>query len=537
MASFASQLSKECRKCDTLVDQNAIKTIRFECDMSTPHQILGPLFRSATPSSIAEIFKAESLKYLLQGFEWSKWDLAKPQGSWPSTTTTWAIWVERMEKFFGEQWKALGIYDAIRLSSLEIAMDKELLMAASSLWCSATNNMILPFGPIGPTILDISAILGTSPSGIPVDAALSGYPSNLDLKALFDKRALETLSKEGHGSVPSKEDIQKRHKNFFNYNTLYTHFAGKGEESLREGEHEAFLFYWYNKYICCTKSIKCLVENMPVAEALASGHTLALSPTVLAHLFRCLAEMTLHKVDPSQNGPLWVFQLWLQTYFVTLRPEVADFSATEALGLQLASHPASHHNAEEVFKYFFNLDAFSDDEFLICRRREYPSSIVLPSSAWDKDEDAGLRQAWGSFVLARDLPLGCEARRASWEVYHPNFNARQLGYLQGSPVPFFFSRTLLSRGRVSGSSEKECADVERDFQERCQRLRLRPVIPEALCTDTFGDWWEECTQSFFSALVEDVIRRIFGDRPSKTPASQPKTTTQGIRLRLMCYRN
>ncbi|KAM1394950.1 hypothetical protein ACFX2F_030937 [Malus domestica] len=62
--------------------------------------------------------------------------------------------------------------------------------------------------------------------------------------------------------------------------------------SLRRDEHEAFLFYWYNKFICCTKSNKCLVKNMPVAEALTSGHSFALNPAILANLLRCLAETT-----------------------------------------------------------------------------------------------------------------------------------------------------------------------------------------------------------------------------------------------------
>ncbi|KAM1366951.1 hypothetical protein ACFX2I_000449 [Malus domestica] len=129
-----------------------------------------------------------------------------------------------MEKIFGEQWKALGIYDVIRLSSMELIVDKELLMTASSLWCSVTNIMVLPFGPIGPTILDITAILGTSSFGIPVDATLSRYPSTIDLKALFNDRAIETLS--GKGQEPSKEEVHKLYKNFLNYNTLYLHFAG-----------------------------------------------------------------------------------------------------------------------------------------------------------------------------------------------------------------------------------------------------------------------------------------------------------------------
>ncbi|KAM2928482.1 hypothetical protein COP2_035726 [Malus domestica] len=163
---------------------------------------------------------------------------------------------------------------------MELVVDKELLMATSSLWCSATNTMVLPLGLIGPTILDITPILGTSPFGIPVDATLFGYLSNIDLKALFNDWAIETLS--GEGQEPSKEEVHKLYKNFLNYNTLYLHFAGRGEENLRRWEHEAFLFYWYNKFFCYTKSNKCLVENMPMAEDMASGHTLALSPTILA---------------------------------------------------------------------------------------------------------------------------------------------------------------------------------------------------------------------------------------------------------------
>ncbi|KAM1113613.1 hypothetical protein ACFX2B_045714 [Malus domestica] len=87
-----------------------------------------------------------------------------------------------MEKIFGEQWKALGIYDAIRLSSMEFFVDKELSMAASSFWCLATNTMVLPLGPMCPTILDITAILRTSPFGISIDATLSRYPSTIDLR-------------------------------------------------------------------------------------------------------------------------------------------------------------------------------------------------------------------------------------------------------------------------------------------------------------------------------------------------------------------
>ncbi|KAM1440987.1 hypothetical protein ACFXTO_009161 [Malus domestica] len=225
MASFISKLSKECDQCQKIIDRSSIKTIRFENDMSTLHQILGPLFKVAVPQTITGLLQEHCLSSLLQGFDWSMWDVARPQGSWPSTTTTWAAWVVRMEKLFGEQWKTLGINDVIHLSSMDIILDKELILAALCFWCSATNTMVLPFGPIGPTILDLTIILGTSPIGIPIDAAFSGYPSNLNLRTLFDRRALETLS--SNSQTPSKEEVHKLHKNFFNYNTLYLHFTGR----------------------------------------------------------------------------------------------------------------------------------------------------------------------------------------------------------------------------------------------------------------------------------------------------------------------
>ncbi|KAM1568297.1 hypothetical protein ACFX1Z_046741 [Malus domestica] len=186
MASFISKLSRECDQHQKILDRSSIKTIRFENDMSTVHQILGPLFKATIPPTISGLLQEHCLTPLLQGFEWPRWDAAKPQGFWPSTTTSWAAWVVRMERLFGEQWRALGIYDAILFSSMDVILDKELLLAALCFWCSATNTLVLPLGPIGPTILDVTAILGTSATGIPIDAALSGHPSNIDLKTLFD---------------------------------------------------------------------------------------------------------------------------------------------------------------------------------------------------------------------------------------------------------------------------------------------------------------------------------------------------------------
>lgn len=209
-------------------------------------------------------------------------------------------------------------------------MDRELLMVALSFWCSATNTMVLLLGLMGPTILDVTAILDTSPSGLPIDTAFSRYQFDLDLKMVLKERTCEVLKRKDQ-EVPNDE-ANKLYKNFFNYITLITHFAGQDKSGLKKGEHEAFLFYLYNNFIFCTKSNKCLAENMPVAEALTSGHQLVLNPTIHANFTRLLTEATVEKIDP-----LWVFQFWLQVYFTTLKLECFDFNPLETMGLYLAS--------------------------------------------------------------------------------------------------------------------------------------------------------------------------------------------------------
>lgn len=145
-----------------------------------------------------------------------------------------------MEPHFGADWKSLGIFDAIKVLTIEVNIDRELLLAALSFWCSATNTMVLPFDLNGPTILDITAILGTSPFGLPIDTTLSQYQFDLDLRMIFDKLTLEVLKNDNQEEVP-KDEVSKLQKNFFNYNTLINHFIDREKEMLHQEYARGFL--------------------------------------------------------------------------------------------------------------------------------------------------------------------------------------------------------------------------------------------------------------------------------------------------------
>ena len=191
--TFVSKLTEECDKCHNFTDHSAIKPLWFEGDVVATHQILGPLFKDKVPEVNIKMLKTYCLTSLFQGHYWSKWESPKPQEAWPSTPIAWAAWVNRMEPYFHSAWKSLGIFDVTKLSTIEISMDWELLMAALTFWCSAINAMVLPLGPIRLTILYMTVILGTHLSGFPVDIALSWYQFNLDLKIVFKERAVKVL--------------------------------------------------------------------------------------------------------------------------------------------------------------------------------------------------------------------------------------------------------------------------------------------------------------------------------------------------------
>ncbi|KAM2269149.1 hypothetical protein ACFX1S_047186 [Malus domestica] len=124
-----------------------------------------------------------------------------------------------MEPYFGVAWKKIDIFDAIKLLTIESSMDIELLMAAISFWCSATNTMVLPLGPMGATVLDVTAIIGTSPNDIPISTALSGYQFDLDLKMVFEECVYEILKKKGDKVL--KDEVSKLHKKILQLQHAY----------------------------------------------------------------------------------------------------------------------------------------------------------------------------------------------------------------------------------------------------------------------------------------------------------------------------
>lgn len=96
-------------------------------------------------------------------------------------------------------------------------------------------------------------------------------------------------TKEKERTKKDREERQKvvnEAKTYHNYLTLYTKYAEAdhpeptNRKPVNENEHKAFLYYWLCKYIFCCRSGQCSREYAALAEALASGTSLALGPFV-----------------------------------------------------------------------------------------------------------------------------------------------------------------------------------------------------------------------------------------------------------------
>ena len=102
------------------------------------------------------------------------------------------------------------------------------------------------------------------------------------------------------------------------YKTWLLHFKSKGE--VTNDEHIAFLIYWLNKFVFYNSLVAITKERTSLALALAKGKPIALATIVWSLLVRALHDYVLSYFTSNPNGPLWLIQLWLLSYFPDFRP-------------------------------------------------------------------------------------------------------------------------------------------------------------------------------------------------------------------------
>ena len=121
-------------------------------------------------------------------------------------------------------WAESSILHTILLSQFKIALNRSLFYSALMFWAPSFNTFIFKCGPMGPTIADVSALLGLHTHG---DYFGPKYSPNSE----FTYPEVE---------VKGKTKAWKM-KHISAYKMWLLHFRGQGE--VTDDEHVAFLIY------------------------------------------------------------------------------------------------------------------------------------------------------------------------------------------------------------------------------------------------------------------------------------------------------
>ena len=105
--------------------------------------------------------------------------------SWPVAFNKWIQWVNWMAKTKLASWSESSILHAILISQVKIPLDFSLLYSALMFWAPSFNRYLFQCGPIGPTIQDVSSLLGLLLYG-------EYFGSNYSLEGNFTYPKVET---------------------------------------------------------------------------------------------------------------------------------------------------------------------------------------------------------------------------------------------------------------------------------------------------------------------------------------------------------
>lgn len=102
------------------------------------------------------------------------------------------------------------------------------------------------------------------------------------------------------------------------YTSFISRKMDKPNKYVTFQEECSFYLYWLCKFMVCSSLKRITLGFTSIAIALASGHWLALGPFLLSILYWFLFSFTRERFSDSLNEPLWLLQLWIYAYFLSL---------------------------------------------------------------------------------------------------------------------------------------------------------------------------------------------------------------------------
>ncbi|RYQ92886.1 hypothetical protein Ahy_B09g099127 [Arachis hypogaea] len=254
-----------------------------------------------------------------------------------------SAWYQRLEPTKSADWGALGIQELLGLSHFTLTTIPWMIGAVTCFWNRMTNNFHLPCGMVGMSLLDVAAITGlliNSPDCTP------------NMQPEHQYTVVLTSS----------------------YSDFIAHNMGAESTDVIDDEHVAFLFYWLNAILFCSRSVQMSKLFLPLAALLHEGKVLNLAKLLLGHIFKELGQFVQCLRDNSiisTCGPLWLLQLWLNAIFEKFmtKPRVGGTDKQHIKDFRLADYKPNFSDTQTdedrfwaVFSLFHSCKDFDNED-------------------------------------------------------------------------------------------------------------------------------------------------------------------------------
>jgi hypothetical protein len=352
-----------------------------------------------------------------------------------------------------------------------------MLIAALHFFESSTNTFHFECGMMTPTLFDVAAITGLSPTGETYDPAKAGT-------------SIEFVLGE---------------KTFLKY--IQEHHA-IDEEEVSDVEHVAFLTLWLSHYIFCSSSLQVAKQFIPMAVQLHEGCQFGLGRLILGCLFSSmqLASENLKKTGDGTTflagGPFWLLQLWLNaTFEKELELYLPEDYEAEARRRQiegtrlvrLVPLPLGLNYERSFLKYFtifLNLKVFKEEYAPFVNRIIGPSWFVQPFPPLKEFEETVLSH-WLAYLDPTVLScrIGTAPKDFGLVGYFPHLVSRQFGLTQLIPQSFYEGTEDICIGHKI-ISEKYFKSYLKNTEKHKYELTPFEYHNSTASTKEFQDWWE-----------------------------------------------
>ncbi|RYQ85761.1 hypothetical protein Ahy_B10g105358 [Arachis hypogaea] len=246
---------------------------------------------------------------------------------------------------------------------------------------------------------------------------------------------------------------------------------GREGTRITDNEHVAFLFYWLNAILFCSRSVQISKLYLSLAILLHEGKTFNLAKLLLGHIFEELGQFVCDLRDNkiiSAGGPLWLLQLWLNAIFENFmtKPESGHTDKQYIEGFRLFAYKPNFLNAQ------------SDEDMFWAKKEKFKITL-----------------------------------------YAPHLSARQLGFSQAIPKPQPQNNDLFCHFLLTTQENFDsCLAMN---QQRRDRFNFMEYERSSYITKSCIEWWA-AYYARYTRTLEDIQQTAIQTAP--VAESSPKRT-------------